>query len=225
MHRPTRILQALAVTTLSLALLGCGGGDSDDAGTGPAPGGSSGAASADQAVKIDHSSPEKLFATMVDAAQAGDNAGVIAAYKPATQQELAAGMVAIVPTAAMIPGADKPGMLAVLKNHGIAESDLPALGPQMKAQCDELATSIKDKPAFIAAMMDKASGIGGSAGPGVAGMSAGLAGDAVKLADLETEGDRASALVTAAGQTGEKESRIYFVRVDGKWYIDGDRRD
>ncbi|MFN3167241.1 MAG: hypothetical protein ACE37H_09290 [Phycisphaeraceae bacterium] len=176
-------------------------------------------------VEIDHASPSSLFDSMIQAGVAGDNAGVISAYTPRAQQQMAAGMIAMVPTADLIPGADKPAMLAVLKRHGIAESDLPTLGPSVQSKADALANGIKDKPAFIAAMMDQAAKLPGAGAAGMTNMFSGLAGKSLKLTDLQTQGDFASAKVSSGGQTSNEDRRINFARVDGKWYVSPEDQD
>ena len=206
----------LAATLFALAfglaaLTGCGGdADTDSSGEGAENGATT------SSVTVDHGSPEKLFNSMMRAAAAGDNAALFSGMMPSMQSEMASGMIAM---AGMVPGADKPGMIAVLKAHGINESDLPSIGPAMEAKSKELADGIKDKPAFIAAMMTKLPNASAS-GEGMSAMFAGTGADAVKLTDLKKDGDHASAKVTGAGQVSEEDDRIHFTRVDGKWYMD-----
>jgi hypothetical protein len=212
----------LFIASLTLAP-GCGGddaGDSNGAGDSSADaGGDSNKQSGTKQVEIDHGSPTSLFESMIQAGVAGDNAGVISAYTPKARQEMAAGMIAMVPTADLLPGADKPAMLAVLKKHGIAEADLPSLGPGVQYEAGELAKGIKDKPAFIAAMMDEAADLPGAPGVSMATPFAGAAGQSLKLTELKTEGDSASARVSSGGQTSNQDRKLYFTRIDGKWYI------
>ncbi|MGB0766158.1 MAG: hypothetical protein ACPGYV_00450 [Phycisphaeraceae bacterium] len=219
----TQLTAALFALAFGLsALTGCGGGgDSDDADGGDGAGSTSSSATA--TIKIDHSSPKKLFDSMMDAAAAGDNAALFAGFPPDTQTEMAAGMIQTVPMAGLMPGADKPGMIAVLKDHGIAESDIPSVGPNLESKSESLAAGIDDKPAFIADMMSKLS-------PGMPSPAAGMTGaftaaDAVSLTDVQEDGDTASGRATALGQESDDpaDNRVHFIRVDGKWYLDSDK--
>lgn len=216
---PTFFAVLLSLTLF--ALPGCGKDDGDASrDDGSNTGGTSDRDSdPGQRISIDHSSPDALFASTVKAADAGDHAALMSAFHPAMQREMTVGMITMVPTAGMIPGADKQGMLAVLKEHGVAESELPKLGPTMQTDADALADRIQDQPGFIAAMMDKIPNAGSPAS-GMSGMYSGFAGKSMKLTNLEKQGDRASAQVSAAGQTSEEDRRIYFARIDQKWYLD-----
>lgn len=213
-HSLSTLVFALVIGLVVLP--GCGGDEAEKAGkdgdkssdTGDKKSGTSG-------VTIDHSSPEKVFDSMMKSVAAGDNAGTMACFTPENQQEVAAGMIAAAATAGFNPTADKAGMLAVLKEHGIEESQLPKLGPNMQKETQALAKGIKDKPAFNAAMMSK-TGVSDQ----MSAMYTAKGTESVKLKDLETNGDKASAQVTAASKTSDKEEKVHFSRVDGKWYIE-----
>lgn len=185
-----------------------GGGDSSSSG-GSGGGGDSGS------VSIDHSTPEALFASIMDAARQEDYGAIAGAYTPDTQRDMAAGMISMAASADMVPGISKEDCLPVLEKHGIAEADLPAMGPQMQTQAEALADGLDNRTGFIGDMMallpDMAQGITDTFGDAAAG--------ATSLTDLQVDGDTASARVTAAGQTSDEENRVSFVRIDGKWYI------
>jgi hypothetical protein len=220
MTRCNPLTTALFALAFGLFMLtGCGGSEGD--GSDEAGGNGSDTGLSASSIELDHGSPEKLFDSMMAAVAAGDNAAMFAGFTPTVQSELATGMISMVPAAGMIPGSDKPGMIAVLKEHGIAESDLPALGPAMEAKAKELAEGIQDKPAFVAAMMTKLNAAQ-MPGGGMPAMFPSAGASAVKLADLQTDGDSASAKVTAAGETSADDERINFIKVDGKWYLDAE---
>ncbi|MFI4862045.1 MAG: hypothetical protein ACIAXF_15370 [Phycisphaerales bacterium JB063] len=223
-----RLMRLVLVAGLALGVamfVGCGGGG-DDSGGGDggsdssdrggsdgdaSGGGSSGGAS----VSMDHSSPEALFGSIMDAARQQNYGAIAGAYTPDTQREMAAGMISMAATADMVPGVSKEDCLPILEKHGIAESDLPAMGPQMMPQAETLADGLDDRTAFIGDMMtllpDMLQGITDTFGDTAAG--------ATSLTDVQVDGDTATARVTAAGQTSEEENRISFVRIEDKWYI------
>lgn len=203
--------------------VGCGGSSSSSSGGGSGSGGGgdssssggSGGGGDSGSVSIDHGSPEALFASIMDAARQEDYGAIAGAYTPDTQREMAAGMISMAATADMNPMVSKEDCLPVLEKHGIAEADLPAMGPQMQTQAEALADGLDNRTAFIGDMMallpDMAQGITDTFGDAAAG--------ATSLTDLQVDGDTASARVTAAGQTSDEENRVSFVRIDGKWYI------
>ena len=190
-----------------------GGGDSGNGG-GETPSGNTGG-NGGGVVSIDHSSPEALFDSMLDAARASDYKGIAEAYSPAIQRDMAVGMVSMAATAEMNPMGKKEDLLPILERHGINDTALPALGPQMQSQAEALADGLDDLTGFVGDMMstlpDVAQGFTDTFGD--------TAANATTLTDLEIDGDKASAQITAAGQTSDENQRVSFVRIDGKWYV------
>jgi len=187
------------------------GGNGGNTPGGNNDGGSDGGNGGVHAGGIDHSSPEALFASMKDAAQREDLAAMCHAMTPDTQTQIAMGMIAMAATAGMNPAVDAAALAPVLEKHGIAQSDLPAMGPQMQEQAKTLAEGLDDPAAFSGEMM-------ATLPPEMAadGMAAGAA--AVTISDVQIDGDTATAQLTDANESGESQT-ISFVRIGGKWYV------
>ncbi len=198
----------------TLALVGCGGGDTGGSGGAATVGGGS---SANGSASIKQGSPEEVFASLLDAITKNDMASLPRLYQPETQREMAQGMIAMAATAGMNPMVDGAAIDAVLKKHGVDKANLPKLGPNMEAESAALLDKLEDVGAFAGDMLGTVadSTAMGQALPNTVWQAYK---QGMKLENLNIDGDSATADVHVPGGDDNDRS-LRFVRVDGKWYL------